>query len=230
MIGKIRAVFWDIDGTMVMSEPVHEAKTHDIAARYDITVTREMQDRFYGTTDVQIHQFMQTLGMTCTWDEYLETCIGYYRDNLHTIGLRDGFMDAFVRFEKCGMVQAAVSNGMLALVDLNIERTGLRDQLKAIVDVDYILAQGLNPKPSGDPYLEALRQINEGEGLEILPSECLVIEDSPVGVLAGKAAGMRTVYWALHPAKTLPEADYEAHTGAELMDIIAGPDVKVANG
>lgn len=222
MIDQIRAVFWDIDGTMVMSEDIHEAKTHHMASRYGITVTREMQDSFYGTTDVGIHKFMQGLGMSCTLDEYMDYCIGYYRDNLHTVELRDGFMDAFTYFEENGIVQAAVSNGLLALVDLNIARTGLRGRLKTIIDVDYILAQGLNPKPAGDPYLEALRQVKAMDGVDIHPSECLVIEDSPAGVRAGKAAGMRTVYWTLYAGKTLPEADYEAHTGAELMEIITG--------
>lgn len=221
MQNDIRAVFWDIDGTMVMSEPVHEGKTHYIASRYGITVTRAMQDSFYGTTDIAIHKFMQTLGMTCTFDEYMNDCIGYYRDNLQSIELRDGFMDAFDLFEQNGVIQSAVSNGVTPLVDFNIERTGLKDRLSVIVDVDYIIAQGLNPKPAADPYLEALRLVNEKSGLCIAPHQCLVVEDSPPGVRAGKAAGMNVIYWMLEPGKTRPEADYEAHTGQDLMDTIA---------
>lgn len=218
---NIRAVFWDIDGTMVMSETIHEAKTRYVASQHGITVTQEMRDGFYGTTDQNIHQNLMTMGATCTLDEYLETCIAYYHENLDVVVLREGFMEAFTYFETRGAVQAAVSNGIKAFVDLNIDRAAIRDRLKAVIDVDYILAKGLNPKPAGDPYLEALRQVNEREGLSILPSECLVIEDSPAGVRAGKAAGMCTVCWSLYPGKTLPEADYEAHTGAELTDIAA---------
>lgn len=217
---NIRAVFWDIDGTMVMSETIHEAKTHHIAAKHGITVTQEMRDEFYGTTDQSVHKNLQDMGAACTLDEYLETSIRYYHDNLDVIVLRDGFMEAFTYFENNGVVQGAVSNGIKAFVDLNIKRAGIRDRLNVVIDVDYILARGLNPKPAGDPYLEALRQVNEMGGTDIKPSECLVVEDSPAGVRAGKDAGMQTIYWTLYPGKTKTEADYEAHTGADLMDVI----------
>lgn len=223
---NIRAVFWDIDGTMVMSETIHEAKTRYVASQHGITVTQEMRDGFYGTTDQNIHQNLMAMGATCTLDEYLETCIAYYHENLDVVVLREGFMEAFTYFETRGALQAAVSNGIKAFVDLNIDRAGLRDRLNVIIDVDYILAQGLNPKPAGDPYLEALRQVNESEGLDIQPSECLVVEDSPAGVRAGIAAGMQTIYWTLYPGKTKTEADYEAHTGAELIEIIVDLDAK----
>ncbi|KAI9847060.1 MAG: hypothetical protein M1837_003178 [Sclerophora amabilis] len=57
-------------------------------------------------------------------------------------------------------------------------------------------------KPAPDIYLLALETINssirrEG-GLEILPEECLVFEDSVPGVEAGRRAGMR-VAWVPHP-------------------------------
>lgn len=57
-------------------------------------------------------------------------------------------------------------------------------------------------KPAPDIYLVALETINKelranGE-VEILPSECLVFEDSVPGVEAGRRAGMRVV-WCPHP-------------------------------
>jgi pseudouridine-5'-monophosphatase len=57
-------------------------------------------------------------------------------------------------------------------------------------------------KPAPDIYLIALETINKelrGKGeREILPSECLVFEDSVPGVEAGRRAGMRVV-WCPHP-------------------------------
>ena len=40
-------------------------------------------------------------------------------------------------------------------------------------------------KPAPDVYLETAR------GLEISPADCLVFEDVPMGILAGKRAGMK---------------------------------------
>ncbi|CAG7949630.1 unnamed protein product [Penicillium nalgiovense] len=56
-------------------------------------------------------------------------------------------------------------------------------------------------KPAPDIYLLALESLNSGiESGEspILPSECLVFEDSIAGVEAGRRAGMRVV-WVPHP-------------------------------
>jgi sugar-phosphatase len=57
-------------------------------------------------------------------------------------------------------------------------------------------------KPAPDGYL------NAAERLGMQPSECLVIEDAPAGVAAGKAAGMRVI--AIHrggPVGALHAAD-----------------------
>ncbi|CAI7571187.1 unnamed protein product [Penicillium palitans] len=56
-------------------------------------------------------------------------------------------------------------------------------------------------KPAPDIYLLALQSLNSGINpgeRDILPSECLVFEDSIAGVEAGRRAGMRVV-WVPHP-------------------------------
>ncbi|KAJ5955541.1 hypothetical protein N7501_009820 [Penicillium viridicatum] len=56
-------------------------------------------------------------------------------------------------------------------------------------------------KPAPDIYLLALQSLNSGINTgerAILPSECLVFEDSIAGVEAGRRAGMRVV-WVPHP-------------------------------
>lgn len=57
-------------------------------------------------------------------------------------------------------------------------------------------------KPHPEPYLKA------AERLGVAPERCLVIEDAPAGVTAGKAAGMRVVaVTTSHDADALAEAD-----------------------
>ncbi|KAI0872876.1 HAD-like domain-containing protein [Hypoxylon argillaceum] len=72
-------------------------------------------------------------------------------------------------------------------------------------------------KPAPDIYLRALQSVNdalpEGEP-KITPRECLVFEDSVIGVEAGRRAAMRTV-WVPHP-KLLQE-----YVGKE-VEVLAG--------
>ncbi len=216
----IKAVFWDIDGTMVMSEPVHDSKMEHVALLHGIVMSPETKASFHGLGDRRAYEIMQGIGMPGTLEQFVDACQSYYEVQLHTIEVRDGFTEAFAYLEKNGIHQSAVSNGLEALVNLNLARVGVRDRLKAVVDLDYMVRSGLNPKPSGDAYLDALRQVNEAERLSILPSECLVVEDSPTGVAAGKAAGMKTIFWKLSPDRSLENTDYSAYTAEEIMAII----------
>ncbi len=81
---------------------------------------------------------------------------------------------------------------------------------------DPRLQQGRG-KPAPDVYLAALESLNSGVGSDhkpILPSECLVFEDSVVGVEAGRRAGMRVI-WVPHP-------DLAAEYQPVVKDILAG--------
>lgn len=75
----------------------------------------------------------------------------------------------------------ATSNSM-ALVNAVVDSLDIRfyfDEIHTACEVE-------KGKPSPDIYLLVAKY------LEVLPSECLVFEDLPLGILAGKRAGMRT--------------------------------------
>lgn len=72
-------------------------------------------------------------------------------------------------------------------------------------------------KPAPDIYLVALQSLNSAAGSgekTIMPSECLVFEDSVAGVEAGRRAGMRVV-WVPHP-------DVAVEYQARQKDVLAG--------
>ena len=72
-------------------------------------------------------------------------------------------------------------------------------------------------KPSPDVYLQVAKQ------LDVEPSSCLVFEDVPMGILAGKNAGMRVCAvddWFSRPQdeKKRQFADYFIHSYEEIMN------------
>jgi len=70
----------------------------------------------------------------------------------------------------------------------------------ALVTIDDIE----NGKPAPDPYLRA------AELLGVAPSRCLVVEDAPAGITAGKAAGATVLgLRTTHGSEDLGEADHE---------------------
>ena len=64
-----------------------------------------------------------------------------------------------------------------------LEEVGLTNRFATLVTGDEVV----NGKPAPDIFLAAAR------ALSVDPSQCLVLEDAPNGVLAAKAAGMRAV-------------------------------------
>ena len=76
-------------------------------------------------------------------------------------------------------------------VDLALEKAGLTDHFSVIVSAEDVT----RTKPDPEVYQKALQRLNEHPTLKtektgVLPSECLVIEDSAPGIQAAKAAGM----------------------------------------
>ena len=100
---------------------------------------------------------------------------------------------------------AIASSAHPAVIRGAVAAAGLADLFDVIVSSDDVAAG----KPAPDVYLEAARRL----GVE--PARCLVLEDSPNGVLAGRAAGMRVVL--------VPNASAPAGPGVEdAADIVIG--------
>ncbi len=82
-----------------------------------------------------------------------------------------------------GVPVALATNAEPANVDFALDGTNLRRWFRAIVDGSQVR----NAKPAPDIYLTA------GERLDVAPRNCIVFEDSPTGIDAARAAGMRVV-------------------------------------
>jgi sugar-phosphatase len=103
---------------------------------------------------------------------------------------------------------AVVTSGSSELATARLEAAGLR--APPIVVTSDAVRRG---KPAPDAYLVAAQALGAD------PSGCVVIEDSPAGVQAGRAAGMTV--WAVtttHDAGELSEAERTAPDLAALLE------------
>jgi HAD superfamily hydrolase (TIGR01509 family) len=75
---------------------------------------------------------------------------------------------------------SVASGGYLPVVEKTLEVIGFKDFFPVIVTTEQVT----RGKPFPDMFLEAAKRMG------VPPNECLVLEDSPAGVEAAKAAGM----------------------------------------
>jgi sugar-phosphatase len=76
---------------------------------------------------------------------------------------------------------AVVTSATRRLAEARLDAAGIRP--KTLITADEVT----RGKPDPEPYLLAARQLG------VDPADCVVFEDAPAGLAAGRAAGMRTV-------------------------------------
>ncbi|HYD67385.1 MAG TPA: HAD family phosphatase [Azospirillum sp.] len=200
----IRAVLWDIDGTLMDSEPWHQRATiaECRAHGYDLT-----DAEYAATLGIAFPEFYARLHavrpMPVTFQAWADAITDRYIAWLDQVSPRDGAFALVEAFAAKGLRQACVSNSGRRVVEANLRAMSLPHFEFGISRDDVA-----NGKPAPDPYLLA------AERLGVSPLACAVIEDSPTGARAAKAAGMLTVAWPQHTHLVFEAADHVvAHPG-----------------
>lgn len=178
----VDAVLFDCDGVLLDSEPASEWA-------WRTTLEEEGADlgdfsEWVGKTDqaIAVH-FGRELGASPT--RLSGRAADLLAQHLQTEGVTV-FSDArtaLYEAERAGIPTAVVSNSERWRLDALMEAAGLADRLTVRVSSDDVA----RPKPDPDMYLAAAALLGAD------PSRCLVVEDTPTGVAAARAAGMRVV-------------------------------------
>lgn len=123
----------------------------------------------------------------------------------------DGVGVAIESLRRRGHRMAVASQSPLARVQLSLHVAGLAGQFGEHI---YVTSMVARPKPAPDVYLLAARKLGAA------PADCIVIEDSPAGAAAARAAGMRAIGYA--PGPTLEAMQASGATVIRSMDELIG--------
>lgn len=180
------AVLWDMDGTLVDSEPLHEAALVAALRHYGLEPPADFHALVIGRDAPAIHAFcVERLGLRASLAEWLRTKYRTYFDSLDRLPMRPGAVELYRELDAAGVTQAIVSNSDRLVVQANLEAAGLTAPTQVTVARNDV-REG---KPAPECYLRAAWLLGRA------PRECVVVEDSPTGATAGVAAGMRTLFW-----------------------------------
>jgi HAD superfamily hydrolase (TIGR01509 family) len=214
MTDRVRALVFDMDGTMVDSMPAHARSWEVFTRRHGIRMSvEEVLQKTTGRTGVECIRIL--MGEDVPEDRALEL-IGekeaIYREFFgqefrEVAGFRDFARDVTARGLKLAVATAGDRNN----IAFALEHLKLARRPDAIVGGD----EGIAGKPQPDLFLEAARRV------QAAPAECIVFEDAPFGIEAARRAGMRAVaICSTHGAEELagPHVIARARDYRELMN------------
>lgn len=220
----LRAIIFDFDGIIVDSEPIILKLTQEAAAQEGWTVSNEDYYRdFLALDDRGVFEHLyakhgQPLNIARR-DELVAWKASRYEEIIRN-GLTP--IPGAVEFvcQVAGLCPLAIASGSLRVeIEYLLKKLALREKFAVLATADDCQRS----KPDPEVYLTAFARLrdlpNFGDQL-LQPTECLAIEDAPLGVVAAQAAGFKCLALThSRPAGELRHADWIA---AEFADVRVG--------
>lgn len=183
MLENIKAVIFDLDGTLVDSMWMWRDIDIEYLGRYGIPLPETLQKDISGMSfsETAVY-FKETFGIPESLEEIKKTWndMAFYKYT-HEVFLKPGVLSFLKRLRALGIRTGIATSNSKELVEAVVESLKLTEYLDEI-HTSCEVAKG---KPAPDIYLFV------AECLGVSPKQCLVFEDIPEGILAGIRAGMK---------------------------------------
>jgi HAD superfamily hydrolase (TIGR01509 family) len=189
LLSSYAAVLWDMDGTLVDTEPYWIDAEFALADRHGGSWSQEHALRLVGKDLLDSGRYIREhmgidLRPAQVVEELLDDVVTHVR---REVPWRPGARELLASLVEAGVPCALVTMSYTRFVEPILEHLP-PGTFSAVVTGDTV-ARG---KPHPEPYLVAARE------LDVLASECLAIEDSPTGAASAEAAGCRVLCVPLH--------------------------------
>ncbi len=193
--GPFAGYIFDCDGTLADTMPLHYRAWKRLVEELGGTFPEELFYQWGGRPTTRILESLRDEYGLAVSDVHVlaERKEGYFVELIHEVRPIEPVLQIARHYH--GTVPLAVaSGGFRQLVEQTLEVIGIRQLFDAVVCAEDVE----RPKPFPDPFLEAAHR------MKVVPRDCLVFEDSPVGIKAAEAAGMQ---WVFVPRNSTIAAD-----------------------
>jgi beta-phosphoglucomutase len=193
----IKGILFDFNGVIIDDEPIQMRAYQEILAKESIVLTEEdyysclgMDDKTFveaayvrAEKEPETNKVLEiTLAKSEKWRELVTD----------ELPLFEGVAD-FVKKMANDFALGIVSMARREEIEFVLDKAGLRDCFSIIVSA----ADVENCKPHPESYLKGFNALDSyrirRQHLPMVHGECLVIEDAPPGIVAGKKAGLKTL-------------------------------------
>ncbi|MEP7039902.1 MAG: HAD family phosphatase [Acidobacteriota bacterium] len=193
----IKAILMDFNGVIINDEPLQMKAYQEILKGEGVDLTEEQYYSCMGMNDKAFVEAAFKFGKKETSDEKTEGIIkqkaAKWREIVdEEVPLFDG-VENFIRKMEKEFALGVVSMARREEIEYILEKTNLLNCFSVIVGAEEISTY----KPDPECYLTGFNEIDAVRtrlgGNPIVHDDCVVIEDAPQGIVAGKRAGLKTL-------------------------------------
>jgi sugar-phosphatase len=183
----VRALLFDLDGTLINTEIHTDATVSVVMARFGIPNFTLPHTETHGRTWTHVANTIRArTGTTVPAAEIAAAMLEYWSGAVREVQPIPGGAQAIHSAVAAGLKIAVVSSSPRSVIDYFVEKLGIGDCVAPNARIGAESVRIGKPDPEG--FLLAAR------ALDVQPTECLVFEDSEAGLLAARAAGMRSMF------------------------------------
>ncbi len=192
---SLKAVLCDFNGVIINDESIHEILLEEVLIEENLLLKAGEFRRFgLGRSDRACFQDLLKDRGRFVNDEYIHHLVNrkaekYYRylQTLEVLPIYADTVEFLGKLQALGIKMAIVTGAVLPEVRIVLERSDLASYFDLLVTAEDIKES----KPAPDGYLLALERLKDRyPDWHLQPNECLAIEDTYVGIMASKQAGI----------------------------------------
>ncbi|WP_349898156.1 HAD family hydrolase [Parafrigoribacterium soli] len=207
------AVLWDMDGTLIDTEPYWLSAERELVLSFGGTWSHEDGLQLVGNGLWESAAIFQERGVALDADEIVSRLTDRVLEQIEAeVPWRPGSRELLKAVRDAGIPTALVTMSVRRMAEYVVSAVGF-EAFDAVVAGDTVT----HSKPHPEPYLKA------AELLGVDPAQCVALEDSAPGLTSALAAGTTVIGVPLH----VPLEEGPGHTiwhtleGSTLNDLLA---------